>query len=123
MPALSVVSDQQYVVVAAVMTVLVDPHSLSCADALHRSSLAPQGHAAGALACDGHRCTRAGPYLGATSPRAPGVACACASSDALRRPLGCQAASAAADDDDTDSLCRGALWDRALARDDSVFAM
>jgi len=124
MPALSVASDQQYVVVAAVITVLVDPHSLSCADALHRSSLAPHGHAPGALACDGHRCTRTGPHLGAAPP-APGVACAWLSSDALRRPpLGCrshgQAASAA---DDTDSRCRGALWDRALARDDSVFAM
>jgi hypothetical protein len=61
MPAVSVANDQQYVVVAAVITVLVDPHSLSCTDALQRSSLAPQGHAAGALACDGHRCTRAGP--------------------------------------------------------------
>jgi hypothetical protein len=115
------------VVVAAVITVLVDPHSLSCADALHRSSLEPHGHAPGALACDGQRCTRTGPYLGAT-PRAPGVACAWLSSDALRRPLlACrshgQAASPPPPADDTDSRCRGALWDRAFARDDSVFAM
>ena len=56
------------------------------------------------VACDGHRCTRVGSYLSA-SPHAPGVACA--SSDALCRLMGCQAASVADDDDDdTDSHCR-----------------
>jgi hypothetical protein len=95
MPALSVAMDQQYVVVAAVTTVLVDPQSLSCADAVHLSSRAAQLHG-GALACDGHRCTRRSKHGGITG--VVGVA-------------------------DTEWRWRGALCDRALARDDSVLAM
>ena len=93
------------------MTVLIDLHSLLCADALHRSRLAP-GSA---------RLRRAPLHVHS-------VACAWHSSDALHRPaLSCrshkQTASPMAAVDYLDSRCRGALWDRALARDDSVFAI
>ena len=55
------------------------------------------------MAYDRHRCTCVGLYLGA-SPHMPGIACA--SSDALCRSLGCQAASVVDDDnDDTDNRC------------------
>lgn len=118
-PVLLAAADQQYMLVAAVLMVLVDPHSLSWTDALDMSSLTPHGHA---LACDWHRWTRTPPF-GDASPRA--AACAGPSSDALRRPpLACLShGDAASGADDTDARCLGALCDRALARDDCVLAM
>jgi hypothetical protein len=120
-PVLLAAADQQYMLVAAVLMVLVDPHSLSWRDALDISSLTPHGHAAaGALACDWHLWTRTAPTLGDAIPR-----CAGPSSDALRRPpLACLShADGASGADDTDARCLGALCDRALARDDCVLAM
>jgi hypothetical protein len=104
MSALSVAIDQQYVVVAAVTAVPVDPQSLSFADAVHLSSRAAQLHG-GALACDGHRCTRR----------------------SSNRPLPCRSQQGGITGvvgvADTEWRWRGALCDRALARDDSVLAM
>lgn len=120
-PALLAATDQLlYMLVAAVLMVLVEPHSLSWSDALDMSSLTPHGHAL--AACDWHRCTRTPPPLGDASPRnGP-------SRDALRLPplpLGCRSHDdgGASGADDTDARCLGALCDRALARDDCVLAM
>ena len=85
---------------AAVSTELVDPHSLSLSDAVDASSLRPADHGDDwppPPATDEDRCILA-PLGGVPFLR-----------------LGCRSSASA--------RCRGALWDRALARDDSVLAM
>jgi hypothetical protein len=97
-------------VVAAVSTELVDPHSLSFSDAVDESSFTDVDHglkkdgrgAVPACCCDDDRCILA--PLGTLRCSAPFLL------------LGWRSRASAA-------RCLGALWDRALALDDSVLLM
>lgn len=103
-------------VVAAVTTELVvDPHSLSLSDAVDVSSLTDVD--------DDHGRWKKGDWRGADP------ACCCDDDRCILAPrgtllcsapfllLGCRSSASAA------TRCLGALWDRALALDDSVLLM